>query len=116
MIEQKEARATGSDMIQHDLILLSFVAGLGVGSGGFVLITICRTLDRKLHPETAQIWVFLWLSISFTLTLMILNLDVFVAGLWALFYIAFVTVGIIVSYLAGARVVGRPWISHLDSK
>lgn len=102
-------------MIQHDLIVFSFLAGLVVGSGGFVLLTLVELAGQELHPETAHTWVFLWLALSFTLVLVLLNLDILVAGWVAVFYVIIVTVGTGVGYVASVRVVGRPWLANLKS-
>lgn len=101
-------------MIQQDLLAFSFVAGLGVGSGAFVLLSLLRVVGRDLHPETAQTWVFLWVSVSFTVALVVLDLDIFVRGRWDLLYVVIIAIGASGSYLISGRVVGRPWVSHIE--
>lgn len=101
-------------MIQQELVVFSFAMGVAVGSGGFILLAALQFAGRELHPETAQTWVFLWVSLSFTAALVVLNLDILVVGFWAVFYVAIVTIGASASYLLSAGVVGRPWITSLE--
>lgn len=114
MLQLRNVAAIEAVLIGQKLAVFSLVAGLGVGSGGFVLLRLVRLAGQQLHPETAQIWVLLWMSVSFTSVLEALNLDIFVGGLSDVVSVSLIVLGAGLSYLLSGRIIGRPWVSHLN--
>lgn len=83
-----------------DLLLLTILAGILVGGGGFLLIGVLEWLGWESHHETKRVWNFLWITVTYTIALELLHLDIFVGGRRSLEYAIFLA--FVTSITAGA--------------
>jgi hypothetical protein len=78
-------------------IVHSVFAGIVVGGGGFAVLGLLSIIGRTLHPDTRQVYLYLWVALTFTFSLEILNIDIFIGGYLELLHISLISMSTVVS-------------------
>ena len=75
----------------------SVFAGIVVGGGGFVALWLLSAIGRTLHPDTRQVYLYLWVALTLTFSLELLNIDIFSGGYLELLSLLFLSLSAVAS-------------------